>query len=64
VNALGDGQAVVGRLPAFAPFSNPRASTVALRATTRQAGAVVNAGGPPDLKRLGEIMVRHGRQPV
>jgi hypothetical protein len=30
----------------------------------RAVGAVVNAGGPPDLKRLGDIMVRPGRQPV
>jgi quercetin dioxygenase-like cupin family protein len=30
----------------------------------REVGAVVNAGGPPDLKRIGEIMRRHGLEPV
>jgi quercetin dioxygenase-like cupin family protein len=30
----------------------------------REVAAVVNAGGPPDLKRMGEIMLRHGLQPV
>ena len=30
----------------------------------REVGAVVNAGGPPDLKRIGEIMQRHGLQAV
>lgn len=30
----------------------------------REVAAVVNAGGPPDLKRMGEVMLRHGLQPV
>jgi hypothetical protein len=30
----------------------------------REVGAVVNAGGPPDLERIGEIMLRHGLQSV
>jgi quercetin dioxygenase-like cupin family protein len=30
----------------------------------REVAGVVNAGGPPDLKRMGEIMLRHGLQPV
>jgi mannose-6-phosphate isomerase-like protein (cupin superfamily) len=30
----------------------------------REIGAAVGAGGPPDARRLGEIMLRHGLQPV
>ena len=30
----------------------------------RQVGAVVNAGGPPDLRRIGEIMLKHGLEPT
>ena len=53
-----------GRLLAFVLFGKLRASAVALRATTKQVGAVVNAGGPPGLRRIGETMVRRGLQPV
>jgi quercetin dioxygenase-like cupin family protein len=30
----------------------------------REVAALVNAGGPPDLKRMGEVMLRHGLQLV
>jgi quercetin dioxygenase-like cupin family protein len=30
----------------------------------REIGATMNAGGPPDVRRIGEIMLRHGLQPV
>lgn len=30
----------------------------------REVGEALSAGGPPDVKRIGEIMRRHGLQPV
>jgi quercetin dioxygenase-like cupin family protein len=30
----------------------------------REIGAVVNAGGPPDIARIREVMLRHGLRPV
>ncbi len=30
----------------------------------QQIGAVVNAGGPPDIARITEVMLRHGLRPV
>ena len=72
--ALAPGQALFIPRGAAHQFVNRGSETVRFLAAVtpgvlspdyfREVGAVVNAGGPPDLKRIGEIMVRHGLQPV
>ena len=72
--ALAPGQALFIPRGAAHQFVNRSSETVRFLAAItpgvlspdffREVGAVVNAGGPPDLKRIGEIMVHHGLQPV
>ena len=72
--ALAPGQALFIPRGAAHQFVNRSPETVRFLATItpgvlspdffREVGTVVNAGGPPDLKCIGEIMVRHGLQPV
>ena len=72
--ALAPGQALFIPRGAAHQFVNRGTETVRFLAAVtpgvlrpdffREVGAVVNAGGPPDFKAIGEIMVRHGLQPV
>lgn len=71
---LAPGQALFIPRGAAHQFVNRGTETVRFLATItpgvlspnffREVGAVVNAGGPPDLKRIAEIMARHGLQAV
>lgn len=72
--ALAPGEAVFIPRGAVHQFQNRGSETARFLATVtpgvlksdyfREVGAVVNAGGPPDLKRLSEIMQRHGLEAV
>ncbi|HTT57644.1 MAG TPA: cupin domain-containing protein [Opitutaceae bacterium] len=72
--ALTPGQALFIPRGAAHQFANRGAETVRFLATVtpgvlrpdffREVGALVNAGGPPDLQAIGAIMARHGLQPV
>ena len=73
-SSLGPGQALFIPRGAAHHFENRGAETVRMLVTVtpgvlsseffREAAAVMAAGGPPDLKRIAEIMERHGLQPV
>jgi quercetin dioxygenase-like cupin family protein len=72
--ALAPGQALFIPRGAVHQFVNLGTETARFLATItpgvlspdffREVGAVVNAGSPPDLKRIAEIMQRHGLQAV
>jgi quercetin dioxygenase-like cupin family protein len=72
--ALAPGSALFIPRGAAHHFVNRGAETVRFLATVtpgvlrsdyfREVAAVISAGGPPDLKRIGEIMERHGLQAV
>ena len=73
-NSLGPGQVLFIPRGAAHQFVNRGTETVRILAAItpgvlspdffREVGAVVNAGGPPDLRRIGEIMLRHGLEPT
>ncbi len=73
-HALAPGQALFIPRGAAHGFVNRGTETVRFLATVtpgvlrsdffREVSAVVNAGGPPDQKRIAEIMQRHGLQAV
>jgi len=72
--ALAPGQALFIPRGAVHQFVNRSAESVRFIATItpgvlgpaffREVGAIVNAGGPPDLKRIAEVMQRHGLEAV
>ena len=71
---LGPGQALFIPRGAAHHFQNRGTETARFQATItpgvlspdyfREICAVLKAGGPPDLKRIGEVMQRHGLQAV